>query len=216
MQKELDLLLPLVENPRSERTSRGRDFTTGQIGKHSVALMRSGIGKVNSALAVSDLIDDFKPDLVINSGVAGGAGGSAKRGDVVTGAEVCYHDVWCGPDTEWGVAAGCPPVFTPPAKVLDSKTLERTVKGCICSGDIFVTEAAQVAKIKEFRPDVQAVDMESASMAQACYMAGVDFVAIRVISDTPGENNVEQYLDFWEDAPKTTFRIISDLINELK
>lgn len=216
MQKELDLLLPLVNNKEDKETSRGRQYTMGKMGNHTVALMRSGIGKVNSALAVTDLIDDFKPALVINSGVAGGAGADARRGDVVTGAEVCYHDVWCGPDTEWGVAAGCPAAFTPPEWVLNSKTLGRTIKGCICSGDIFITEAEQVQKIKEYRPDVQAVDMESASMAQACYLAGVDFVALRIISDTPGENNVEQYLGFWDDASHVTFSIVSDLLEELK
>lgn len=216
MQKELDLLLPLVENKVEKETPHGRKFTEGVIGKHSVALMQSGIGKVNSALAVTDLIDGFKPALLINSGVAGGAGADAKCGDVIAGTEVCYHDVWCGPDTQWGVAAGCPAVFTPPTWLLKCKTLDRAVKGCICSGDIFITEAEQLNNIKAHRPDVQAVDMESASMAQACYLAGVDFLALRVISDTPGENNVAQYLGFWDDAPRATFGIVSDLLDEIK
>lgn len=216
MQKELDLLLPLVEHKEEKETSHGRKYFEGQLGRHTLALMHSGIGKVNSALAVTDLIDDFKPSLLINSGVAGGTGANVRCGDVVVGAEVCYHDVWCGPDTHWGVADGCPEAFTPPSWLLDSKSLDSTIKGCICSGDIFVTEVDQIEKIKEHRPDAQAVDMESASMAQACYLAGVDFLALRVISDTPGENNLEQYVGFWDDAPRATFRIVSDLLKELQ
>ena len=65
-------------------------------------------------------------------------------------------------------------------------------------------------------PDAVAVDMESAAIAQVCHMKGVPFVAIRVISDTPGKaDNFAQYVNFWEDAPERTFGTLTDLLRLL-
>jgi adenosylhomocysteine nucleosidase len=64
---------------------------------------------------------------------------------------------------------------------------------------------------------VKAVDMESAAMAHTCYVKGVPFVSIRVVSDTPGkeDDNTGQYLDFWTDAPQATFDTLQTIIKAL-
>ena len=65
-------------------------------------------------------------------------------------------------------------------------------------------------------PDALAVDMESASIAQVCYLKNVPVFIMRVISDTPGgEDNIAQYENFWSDAPKATFNLLKELINQL-
>lgn len=96
MQKELDLLLPLVKDYKS-RTVNDITLYEGQMGDNSLTIMQCGIGKVNAAIGAMTLIDAARPDLVINSGVAGGTGYGAKILDVVVGDRVAYHDVWCGP-----------------------------------------------------------------------------------------------------------------------
>ena len=57
------------------------------------------------------MIDGFRPELVVNSGVAGGADASMKVGSLLIATEAAYHDVWCGPGTEWGQIDGMPRRF---------------------------------------------------------------------------------------------------------
>ena len=51
---------------------QGLEFFEGKIGGKDVVLARSGMGKVCAAVGVLELIKNFAPDCVINTGVAGG------------------------------------------------------------------------------------------------------------------------------------------------
>ncbi len=73
MGKELNLLLPLIENVE-ETTVNGFLFHTGRIGGREIVAMQCGIGKVNAAIGTMTMIETFHPSLIINSGVAGGTG----------------------------------------------------------------------------------------------------------------------------------------------
>ncbi len=162
MGKELKLLLPLIEN-LSTITINDIAFHTGNINNHKITAMQCGIGKVNAAIGALTMIENFHPDLVINTGVAGGAGSAAGILDVVVADQIAYHDVWCGPGTEWGDAAGCPRYFTsvPEISALPCLNNDPRIKhGLICSGDIFVSKAEEVERIKGLFPQVLAVDME--------------------------------------------------------
>lgn len=218
MSKELNLLLPLM-NDREVSTVGGVEFHCGRIGGHEVVAMQCGIGKVNAALGASALIERFSPQLVINTGVAGGTGVTRVL-DIVVGERVAYHDVWCGPGTEYGEASGCPRMFTSAPSVVSLPELraDDSVRfGLIASGDIFVSKAEEVERIRSVYPDVMAVDMESASIAQVCFMRNVPFFCLRVISDTPGgADNIAQYENFWEDAPRHTFNMLTRLLPAIK
>lgn len=218
MDKELALLLHLLENPKHTETN-GFGFHTGNIGQAEIVAMKCGIGKVNAAMGTMTLIDLFAPDLVINTGVAGGTGGNAGVLDIVVGTRVAYHDVWCGPGTQWGDAAGCPRFFHTSDMVNSLPCLHEgdTVKhGLVASGDIFVSDPEVVSRIRSLYPDVDAVDMESAAIAQVCYLRQVPFACMRVISDTPGtDDNIAQYQNFWEEAPRHTFDMLRQIIQEL-
>ncbi|MCM1484550.1 MAG: 5'-methylthioadenosine/adenosylhomocysteine nucleosidase [Muribaculaceae bacterium] len=218
MQKELDLLLPLLEQPKSTTVS-GFTFHEGHIGTPEIVAMKCGIGKVNAAMGTMTLIDLFHPDLIINTGVAGGTGRSAGVLDIVVGTRIAYHDVWCGPGTEPGEAAGCPKFFHTSDIVNSLPCLaegDNIKHGLVCSGDVFVSEPEVIARIRSLYPEVDAVDMESAAIAQVCYLRHVPFACMRVISDTPGaDDNVAQYNNFWEEAPRHTFDLIRHIISEL-
>lgn len=219
MQKELDLLLPLIEN-RTEKTSDGFVVVEGKIGHHQVSLMQCGIGKVNSALSTNGLIEAIRPDLVINSGVAGGADLSMNICDVLVSDAVCYHDVWCGPGTDYGAAYGYPVILTPDETTLaiakQVLTGPQIRCGMICSGDKFITSESEIAEIKSRFPQALAVDMESASIGQVCMRHNTPFIIIRAISDTPGSGkNISQYEDFWTKAPESTFAAVRTLLESL-
>ena len=217
MRKELDLLLPLLKDSEESRMS-GFEFHCGKVGKHDVMVMQCGIGKVNAAMGSLMLVNHFSPHFVINSGVAGGADKSVNVMDVVAGARVAYHDVWCGPESELGRVQGLPLYFEGATKLLDLLPERDDIhKGLICSGDQFIDTMEAVSRIKGNFPDALAVDMESGAIAQVCYLCKVPFLALRVISDSPGasHDNTRQYLDFWTDAPQETFALLKEMIMKL-
>lgn len=220
MDKEVALLLPLLEDKRDVELD-GRKAYVGRIGANEVCVMKCGIGKVNSALNAYRMIGWFHPELVINSGVAGGADASMAVGSLLIATEAAYHDVWCGPGTEWGQIDDMPRRFTMDKALVEAcralPGLEDARYGLICSGDRFISKVDEVDFIKSEFPDALACDMESASIAHACLDKGVPFAVVRVVSDTPGQaDNISQYKDFWTTAPEKTFQAVWSIINSLK
>lgn len=214
MGKELRLLLPLLTDHR-QVTVNDIEFHSGTIGGRQVIAMQCGIGKVNATIGTLTMIDTFHPDVIINTGVAGGTGAAGIL-DVVVASEVAYHDVWCGPGTEPGQAAGCPPRLKCALPPDCAAQIEGAKYGLIASGDIFISQPSEVAHILEMYPDALACDMESAAIAQVCYLKNVPFICLRVISDTPGAaDNIAQYENFWEDAPEHTFRALHTVLSML-
>ena len=139
---------------------------------------------------------------------------------MVVADRVAYHDVWCGPGTEWGAAADCPPVFEGAREVLALDCLKGRgeVKfGLVASGDVFVDSAETVSRILSLYPDAVGVDMESGALSQTCHRMGVPFVCLRVISDTPGQvsDNGAQYESFWNEAPREAFELVRLIISSL-
>ena len=57
-----------------------------------IVLTQSGIGKVNVAISTTLLIEQFKPDLIINTGSAGALDKALNVGDVVVSDRVMYHE----------------------------------------------------------------------------------------------------------------------------
>lgn len=84
MQVELDMLLREMTGV-GHATLNGTEYHTGRIGDTEVVAMQCGIGKVNAAVGALTLIENFHPDAVINTGIAGGTGGGAGVLDVVIG-----------------------------------------------------------------------------------------------------------------------------------
>ena len=91
MESEIQLLREYLGNPAPTHLQRYA-FYQGQIGSHQVIVLLSGIGKVSAAVGTALLIDHFAPDLVINTGTAGGLQHS-KVLDMVLATEVAYYDV---------------------------------------------------------------------------------------------------------------------------
>lgn len=219
MDKEIDLLLPLMDNAEVAEIDGVKAFT-GKIHDHEVCLMKCGIGKVNSALNAFRIIERFSPELIINSGVAGGADASMKIGSLLIAEEAAYHDVWCGPGTEPGSMDGVPPRLKMDDRVIEkSKSLpgcDTFRYGLIATGDKFISTPEEIYHIKSLYPDALACDMESAAIAHACFEKGIPFAVLRVVSDTPGQaDNISQYTNFFSEAPEKTFRTIRTLLEIL-
>ena len=217
MDKELSILLPLMADV-SEITMNGFTFHTGALAGHDIVACKCGIGKVNAAVGALTLIENFHPMMIVNTGVAGGTGATADPArvlDVVLASEIAYHDVWCGPGTVPGEAAGCPARFVCPLPA-EIRSQLNVKEGLLASGDIFVDNPDDLHRILALYPDAKAVDMESAAIAQVCYIKNVPFVCIRVVSDTPGDGgNAAAYESFWTAAPERTFDEVEKLLGLL-
>ena len=214
MSKELALLLNIIEN-KEESVVNGIKIYHGCVGKNEVYAMQCGIGKVNAAVGTLSLIEICKPDVVINTGVAGGADRQVRRMDVVVGSEIAYHDVWCGPGTIPGQAAGMPVFFNSCHKISALLPESANVRhGLLCSGDMFIDKIEQINEIKHKFPNALAVDMESAAIAHVCYKKSIEYFCMRIISDSPGagHNNSVQYDNFWAEAPEHTFELVRQLL----
>lgn len=219
MDKEMALLRNLIENPFEDKLESVQ-VVGGHIGGHEVVLAKCGIGKVNAALNAYRIIREYEPQLVINSGVAGGAG-SLKIGELLVASEGAYHDVWCGPGTEVGAADGFPQRIKTSVAVCEIARRELGEEGVsyglIATGDKFISTPGEVKQIREIFPDVEAVDMESTAILQICAAEGVECSILRVVSDTPGEGeNISQYKNFWSEAPARTFHAIEVILNSIQ
>ena len=216
MSKEYDLLMDNLYNRKKVSDNSFYGTTTSDGGK-SVFVTMSGIGKVNAALCAQKMIDRGVLN-IISLGVAGAADETMQVGDVVIGNSYCYHDVWCGSPNKPGQIQGLPSVF-PSAfgKCLDKFTNDNHVRfGAIATGDWFVQTMEKVEEIKKFLPsthNLQAIDMESAAIAQVCYKENIPFLSVRVISDNPlHPNQQEQYDGFWDDMAKKSFETLFKII----
>ncbi len=220
LSKELELLKPQLENLRVI-DKKGITFYCGTIGKHKIAAMQCGVGKVNAAIGAITMIDNYSPELVINTGVAGGANKNVSIMDLVVGSQVCYHDVWCGgfDDTvSYGQMQGLPLYFDGAASVIEKIDNNPHVHcGLIVSGDQFIDNIDDINKIRSHFPQALAVDMESGAIAHTCHVRNTPFVSMRIISDSPGasHDNSQQYSDFWTDAPAHTLKVVKELLQKL-
>src|SRR5699024_8844645 len=65
----------------------------GKINGIEVVVLKSGIGKVNAAIATTLVIERYNPRAIINTGSAGGFQHDLHVGDVVITTDLVQHDV---------------------------------------------------------------------------------------------------------------------------
>lgn len=203
-----------------EFSSRPWKYAGGNFCGHEVVLAKSGVGKVNAASQATNMIENFEPDILLNTGVAGGIDPSLCVMDIVVGKKVAYHDVDCGPDVLSGQIQDMPLFFEADARLYEAAMRAgagTSVRGgLVCTGDQFITRHSQLEKIKSRFPDGLAVDMESAALAQVCHIYKVPFLCFRVISDTPGvEGHIDQYFNFWEEMAGRSFAATRAFLEEI-
>ncbi len=219
MDKEFNQVAALL-NDTTEEVHYGRRYVKGSINDKTIVLTQCGIGKVNAAIGTTELINIFRPGIVISTGVAGGASTNIDVMDVVVSNEVCYHDVYCGTENEMGQVQGLAARFTSDIDLLEKiKTIDCGTKihpGLIVTGDWFVDSPQKMSEILAYFPEAMAVDMESAAIAHTCWQHGVKFISFRIISDIPlKENNTAQYNNFWDTLGESSFNVTKALLDVL-
>ena len=190
----------------------------GVLAGNEVVLWQCGIGKVNAAVGTLRLIQEYHPDVILSTGLAGGIDKCLSVMDVVVGSQAVYHDVWCGMGNEYGQVQGLPARFDADARLL--KVARATAdgpyvkEGLPCTGDQFITDKEALSVIKSKFPEGLACEMESAAIAHTCYMMQIPFMSIRVISDTPGntDNHQMQWDEFLASMSDRSFQFVRQFL----
>lgn len=221
MDEEVTVLRDKIEN-RQTISHGGSEIYTGLLNGVEVALLKSGIGKVAAAMGTTLLLERCKPDVVINTGSAGGLAPTLKVGDIVVSDEARYHDA----DVtvfgyEYGQLPGCPAGFKADEKLVAAaegcitELKLNAVRGLIVSGDAFINGAEGLAKIRHNFPQAVAVEMEATGIAHVCHNFGVPFVVVRAISDVADQESHLSFDEFLVVAAKQSSLMVEALVQKL-
>ncbi len=222
MEEEVEVLRGQIENQESTVIAT-QEYTTGTLEGVDIILLKSGIGKVNAAMSTAILLEKFQPDYVINTGSAGGFAKNLEVGDVVVSTEVAHHDVDV---TAFGYKYGQVPRMDARFQA-DEKlvTLAMEVckdenigvgKGLIVTGDTFMNDPKKVDFVQSHFPDMQAMEMEAAAVAQVCTLFNVPFVVIRALSDIVGKESNITFDQFLPKAVESSSRIVKKFVKALQ
>ena len=143
--------------------------------KARIVLVISGIGKTNAAMATFYCCQTFHPTLVCNLGAAGATNDSFALGDILHVTEVIEYD-------RPAPGSNKPHVHFP--HVLEGFPFAR-----VATQD---TPVIDPDKRKEIAPFAGLVDMEAASIIQACGKFQAKCVIFKFVSDTPDHTHVDE------------------------
>lgn len=190
----------------------GMEFYSGTLEGVNAVVVQCGVGKVNAALCVQVLCDKFAVSHIVNTGVAGSLLAELDIGDFVISKDAIYHDFDCHVLNDHYVVGQVPGLsvraFPSHEKLIQlaSSAAEKVHPGhsrigTVASGDQFVCDKAQKAKIVA---DTGALctEMEGAAIAHAAWRNGVPFVVIRAISDKADDSAQMDYPTFEAIAAK--------------
>lgn len=160
-----------------------------------------GIGKVNAAMSAQYFIDRYRPDWIVNAGVAGSFL-DLPIGTVVAVESFVQHDVDTSP-------MGDPVGFVSTVDQIRFKTSDFDriqnilrelnvpfLPGTAATGDCFMTPGTRAEWVRDtFGPTL--CEMEGGAIAQVCLRSGVKFAALKAVSDRlTSEKNSEEYFNF--------------------
>ncbi|HIX43860.1 MAG TPA: 5'-methylthioadenosine/S-adenosylhomocysteine nucleosidase, partial [Candidatus Kurthia intestinigallinarum] len=215
MEEEVELLRATLENATTE-TIANSEYTQGTYKDKDVILLKSGIGKVNAAMSTTILLEKYQPDVVINTGSAGGYDENLDVGAIVISDEVRHHDVDA---TIFGYEMGQVPQM-PVGFKADARLMEvaeqavaevgehQSATGLITTGDSFMNDPVRVETVRNYFPTMKAVEMEAAAVAQVCYQFATPFVVIRALSDIAGKQSDISFDEFLPIAAKHSTQVV--------
>ena len=227
MEEEVELLRSSLENTATEVIANC-EFTSGTYEGQEIVLLKSGIGKVNAAMSTTILLQHFGPDIVINTGSAGGFDENLEVGSIVISDEVLHHDVDVTAfGYEMGQVPQMPATFhaNPELMELAEKAVSELedlpyAVGLIATGDSFMSDPARVETVRGHFPTLKAAEMEAAAVAQVCYQFDTAFVVIRALSDIAGKESSGTFDEFLpkaaEHSTKIVLRVVERLVSRLE
>lgn len=186
-----------------------------------VAIARCGVGKVFAAMTTQFLVDTYRPVAVVSTGVAGGLSAAMDIGDVVVARDCAHHDMDA---RALGFALGhipysdlrffeCDGALREAALRVTLASGHKVAAGRILTGDQFIAGARHETHghlTGELEGD--AVDMESAAIAQVCTAHGVPFVSVRTVSDKADGTAHVDFNAFLPEVARNSFDVVRGIL----
>jgi len=236
--REIAPIVARIEAPAIQEL-HGVTFTSGTVGGARVIAVRTGVGKVNAAMAATLLVDRFAPAAIIFSGTAGAVDLDLRPGDVVIATAVGQHDFGAFTEkafvrtrTRSPISGELDPVLFPmDARPLDAarraakatrlSALEGREQepapliheGPIVTGDAFVASPALRTDLRATF-NARAVEMEGAAVALVCARAGVPLLVIRSITDRADGEATGSYQKYVEGASRNAAELALATVRE--
>jgi adenosylhomocysteine nucleosidase len=143
-----------------------------------VEIVHSGVGKVNAAIATSQVILTRRPALIVNYGTAGRI--NSRLHGLLDVARVVQRDMMAMPLAERGT--------TPFAA--EAAQIHSGFDGVLCAtGDSFVTRVDPWLGERQ----VDVVDMELYAIAHACRRYGVPWRSFKFVTDDANEQAADDW-----------------------
>lgn len=220
MDEEVSRLKSQMEGVQNT-TIASMEFSEGRLQGKEVVVVRSGIGKVNAAVCTQILVDRYRIDAVINTGVAGSLRNEIDIADIVLSSDALQHDMDA---TGFGYEAGVIPRMECSVFQADAHLIEAAKKACaeaipsigvhtgrVVSGDQFISDSAKKNQlVTDFGG--YCTEMEGAAVAQTAYLNQIPFLIIRAISDKADHSAEMTYNEFEELAISNTVKLLNNLI----
>lgn len=221
MEEEVEILKSSIENRETIQIAHVI-FYKGNIEDKQIVLAQSGIGKVNAAITATLLINEFKPDLIINTGSAGSVDSELNIGDIIISNKVYYHDVNA---TAFGYKLGqvpsMPEFYETDKELIDlaKSSIEQLdlngIVGEVATGDSFIGSIDQRKVIKSNFPTASVVEMEAGAIAQTCYQYNVPIIVTRAVSDLADKESDVTFEEFLKVACVNSSKIVKLLLNRV-
>lgn len=211
-EKELKEVLKLVDSSEVINIYE-KEFYKGFINDKEVVVVKSNVGKVNSARVCQILIDNFKPSLVINVGTAGSVDNRLEIGDIVVADKLVQYDFDVTPfGRKLGEIENVGEFISVDEKLLSLfKNLNVTI-GCIASGDKFIINNEEKDNVRNVF-NALCIEMEGASIAQVCYLDSIPFLVVRSITDKKDGSSKVEFETFLESSSKKVAELLKEILN---
>lgn len=221
MKSEIESVQGMVENSKTVTIS-GTDYVYGEIYGVNVVVAMCGIGKVFAAMCAQTMILTFKPDVVINVGVAGALSQGLNIGDIAIADSVVQHDMDTTPVGDpLGLISGINiinfPCSSEHVKIFEDCAKELNANyevGVIASGDCFVNGKEMKKRITD-NFNAISCEMEGGSIGHVCYMNKTAFCVVRAMSDCGDENSHNDYAESLAKASDVAFKLLDLFLKKL-
>jgi len=240
MHEELKRIVIMLEDVIEEKVGH-KIVYLGLLNQKKVVVVFSGWGKVASASTTTMLVERYRISKLVFTGVAGAIPEYLKIGDIVIGSSFVQHDMDCAgvlgikrfeiPLLSLTEISADPADLTlaknasqqyisddlnddVEAKELSNLGVTKPVvyTGLIASGDQFISSLKKQQELLEALPDLLAVEMEGAAVAQVAHEYSLPFTVIRIISD---KANHDSMIDFPRFIEQVASHFTAGIVNRL-
>lgn len=219
MSEEISHFSEIMENKETKKFG-SLEFISGKIYGKDVVCAMCGIGKVFAAVTAQTMILCYKPDMIINTGVAGSLTDELKVFDVAVGTASVQYDF---DTTAFGDPLGLIPTLNTVKLPCDPKIIDML---CACADELKIPHKRSIiATADRFLEDdgkkgflrehfgASACEMEGGSIGQVCVFNKVPYGIIRCISDSSG--GTADYNEFVKRSAKISARITELFIKNI-